>query len=53
MTRHFGGRDAPFEYKNPDGLAPDSVPLGRVSVRYLQEQTRARASAGAQAPTAG
>ena len=40
VTKHFGGRDAPFDYKNPDGLAPDEVPLGRVSVRYLQEQAR-------------
>ena len=38
VTKHFGGRDAPFEYKNPDGLSPDAVPLERVSVRYLQEQ---------------
>ncbi|HYE89358.1 MAG TPA: hypothetical protein VEA38_00005, partial [Terriglobales bacterium] len=43
VTRHFGGRDAPFEYKNPNGWAPDEVPLERISVRYLQEQ-RARAA---------
>jgi hypothetical protein len=40
VTKHFGGRDAPFDYKNPDGLAPDAVPLNRVSVRHLQEQMR-------------
>jgi len=45
VTKHFGGRSAPFEYKNPDGLAPDAVPLSRVSVRYLQEHARARGSA--------
>ena len=45
MTKHYGGRDAPFEYRNPDGLAPDAVPLNRVSVRYLQEQQRAKAAA--------
>jgi hypothetical protein len=45
VTKHFGGRDAPFEYRNPDGLDPDAVPLGRVSVRYVQEQARARAAA--------
>jgi phenylpropionate dioxygenase-like ring-hydroxylating dioxygenase large terminal subunit len=42
VTKHFGGRDAPFEYKNPDGLTPEEVPLARVSVRYLQEQARRR-----------
>jgi hypothetical protein len=41
VTKHFGGRDAPFEYRNPDDLPPDAVPLERVSVRYLQEQRRA------------
>jgi hypothetical protein len=40
VTKHLGGREAPFEYKNPDGLPPDAVPLERVSVRYLQEQRR-------------
>jgi phenylpropionate dioxygenase-like ring-hydroxylating dioxygenase large terminal subunit len=40
VTKHFGGRDAPFEYKNPDGMAPDQVPLSRISVRHLQEQSR-------------
>ncbi len=43
VTKHYGGRDAPFEYRNPDGLAPDAVPLNRVSVRYLQEEQRAKA----------
>jgi len=41
VTKHFGGRDAPFEYRNPDDLSPDAVPLDRVSVRYLQERRRA------------
>jgi phenylpropionate dioxygenase-like ring-hydroxylating dioxygenase large terminal subunit len=41
VTRHFGGRRAPFDYRNPDGLAPEAVPLSRVSVRYVQEQARA------------
>ena len=45
VTKHLGGRDARFEYRNPDGLAPDEVPVGRVSVRYLQEQARAKAAA--------
>ena len=45
MTKHHGGRDAPFEYRNPDGLPPDAVPLNRVSVRYLQEEQRAKAAA--------
>jgi hypothetical protein len=45
VTKHFGGRDAPFEYRNPDGLAPDQVPVSRLSVRYLQEQARAKAAA--------
>jgi hypothetical protein len=40
VTKHLGGRDAPFEYRNPDGLSPDAVPIERVSVRYLQEQRR-------------
>lgn len=44
VTKHHGGRDAPFEYRNPDGLAPDDVPLSRVSVRYLQEQARQKAA---------
>ncbi len=30
VTKQFGGRDAPFEYKNPDGLSPEAVPLERV-----------------------
>jgi hypothetical protein len=38
VTKQFGGRDAAFEYRNPDGLSPDAVPLARVSVRYLQSQ---------------
>ncbi len=41
VAKHFGGRDAPFQYRNPDDLSPDAVPLERVSVRYLQEQRRA------------
>jgi hypothetical protein len=45
VTKHLGGRDAPFEYRNPGGLAPEEVPLGRVSVRYLQEEQRAKARA--------
>ena len=53
VTRHFGGRDAPFEYKNPDNLSPDAVPLERVSVRYLQERMRTGAGAGADRPAAG
>jgi hypothetical protein len=47
VTKHHGGRDAAFEYRNPDGLAPDQVPLERVSVRYLQAQARAKAAAPA------
>jgi hypothetical protein len=43
VTKHYGGRRAPFEYRNPDGLDPESVPLERVSARYLQEQARLRA----------
>jgi len=46
VTRHYGGRRAPFEYRNPDDLPPDAVPLERVSVRYLQEKMRGRAAAG-------
>src|SRR5436309_14479432 len=46
VTKRYGGRDAPFEYRNPDGLAPDAVPLNRVSVRYLQEEQRAKAPRG-------
>jgi len=42
VTRHYGGREAPFEYRNPDSLEPDAVPLERVSVRYLQEKARAK-----------
>jgi hypothetical protein len=30
VTKHFGGRNAPFAYRNPDGLVPDEIPLGRV-----------------------
>jgi phenylpropionate dioxygenase-like ring-hydroxylating dioxygenase large terminal subunit len=45
VTKHYGGRDAGFEYKNPDGLAPEEVPLSRVSVRYLQEQMRVKVPA--------
>ena len=42
VTKHHGGREAPFEYRNPDGLDPEKVPLERVSVRYLREQARAK-----------
>jgi len=45
VTKHFGGRDAPFEYRSPDDLAPDAIPLARVSVRYLQESMRKQAAA--------
>ena len=51
VTKEFGGRNAPFEYKNPDNLPPDAVPLNRVSVRYLQEQMQAKGSAAP--PAAG
>jgi phenylpropionate dioxygenase-like ring-hydroxylating dioxygenase large terminal subunit len=44
VTKHYGGRDASFEYRNPDDLPPDAVPIERVSVRYLQEKARANAA---------
>jgi hypothetical protein len=40
VTKHYGGRDAAFEYRNPDDLSPDAVPVERVSVRFLQEKAR-------------
>jgi phenylpropionate dioxygenase-like ring-hydroxylating dioxygenase large terminal subunit len=40
VTKQHGGRSAAFEYRNPDGLDPNNVPLERVSVRYLQERAR-------------
>ena len=40
VTKHHGGRDAPFEYRNPDGMAPEDVPLSRVSVRYIQARNK-------------
>jgi phenylpropionate dioxygenase-like ring-hydroxylating dioxygenase large terminal subunit len=43
VTKQHGGRDAAFDYRNPDDLPPDAVPLNRVSVRYLQEEMQARA----------
>jgi hypothetical protein len=43
VTKQHGGRDAAFDYRNPDDLPPDRVPLNRVSVRYLQEEMRAKA----------
>jgi hypothetical protein len=45
VTKHYGGRDAVFEYRNPDDLSPDSVPLERVSVRYMQERMQANGKA--------
>ena len=42
VTKHYGGRDAAFEYRNPDDLSPDAVPIERVSVRYLQEMARTK-----------
>jgi phenylpropionate dioxygenase-like ring-hydroxylating dioxygenase large terminal subunit len=45
VTKHLGGRHAPFDYRNPDGLAPGDVPLERVSVRYLQERQGQRSTA--------
>jgi hypothetical protein len=44
VTKHFGGRDAPFEYRNPGDLAPEAIPLSRVSGRYVQEQARTKAA---------
>jgi phenylpropionate dioxygenase-like ring-hydroxylating dioxygenase large terminal subunit len=44
VTKHTGGRSAPFEYRNPDGMAPEDVPLSRVSVRYVQELGRRKAA---------
>ena len=43
VTKQHGGRNAAFEYRNPDGLDPSNVPLERVSVRYLQEKARGTA----------
>lgn len=51
VTKHYGGRDAAFEYKNPDNLDPNAVPLDRVSVRYLQEKMRAKTAMST--PTGG
>jgi len=45
VTRHYGGRRASFDYKNPDGLDPENVPVSRVSVRYFQEQMKKKAAA--------
>jgi hypothetical protein len=45
VTKQHGGRNAPFEYRNPDGLDPSNVPLERVSVRYLQEKARRKGGA--------
>jgi hypothetical protein len=45
VTKHVGGRHSRFEYRNPDEMPPDEVPVSRVSVRYLQSQARAKASA--------
>jgi hypothetical protein len=42
VTKHLGGRDAPFEYRNPNGWKPEDVPLERISVRYMQEQAKTR-----------
>jgi phenylpropionate dioxygenase-like ring-hydroxylating dioxygenase large terminal subunit len=42
VSKYFGGREAPFEYKNPNGWTPDEVPLNRVSVRYMQEEKKAK-----------
>jgi phenylpropionate dioxygenase-like ring-hydroxylating dioxygenase large terminal subunit len=49
VTKHFGGRDARFEYRNPGDLAPEAIPLSRVSVRYVLEQARQKAAARPQA----
>ena len=45
LTKHLGGRDAHFEHRNPDGIAPDEVPIERLSIKYLpqlQEMAKAR-----------
>jgi len=44
LRQRLGARTAPFEYRNPDGLDPDAVPVERVSVRYLQEKARTKAA---------
>lgn len=48
VTKQFGGRNAPFDFRNPDGLAPDAVPPERVSRRLrrqLQDAAQREASA--------
>ena len=42
VTKRFGGRNAPFPYRNPDGLAPDEVPLGRIYRQSLRQDRAGR-----------
>jgi phenylpropionate dioxygenase-like ring-hydroxylating dioxygenase large terminal subunit len=41
VTKHLGGRNASFAFRNPDDLAPDKVPLERI----YRGPTRLRAAA--------
>jgi phenylpropionate dioxygenase-like ring-hydroxylating dioxygenase large terminal subunit len=44
VTKHLGGRDAPFPYQNPDGLAPEAVPverIHRIGLRYTRSAAAA------------
>ena len=42
VTKRFGGRNAPFQYRNPDGLAPDEVPLDRIYRQSLRQDRAGR-----------
>ena len=50
VTRHYGGRDAPFEYRNPDGLDPRRRAAG---ARVRAIPAGAGAAAGRESPAAG
>ena len=39
VTKHFGGRDAPFEFRNPDDIPPGDFPMSRLSIKALLSMT--------------
>ena len=47
VTRHFGGREAPFRFRNPGNVPADEVPMSMVSLSELFKKLQGGKSNGA------